>query len=287
MFIIILYDLTTNPSSLTEKIKNTCMLYLKESEKFSGKYLSNTENKNIILCELLLYCLFYDKYGADFRKKASENPDYSCILLKCENTFKYAENNNLYRVIKKELLSLNSIFGQFFSRNFTEEENYEKTEINFFDSEKPKEEFYINILISYVMNEKNRKKFSGNQKKLILLPGCMRKFNNGKCMASETPEGLLCRKCSDKCNVRKYSEIYDIRIIPHGKEMKAKYNFENYKSVVGVACISELAEGGYLTEVLGLCSQCVLLTSQGCKNWNKEEMTDIDSSALKETMNAE
>ncbi|MCS7143559.1 MAG: DUF116 domain-containing protein [Archaeoglobaceae archaeon] len=102
----------------------------------------------------------------------------------------------------------------------------------------------------------------------IFLPQCIR--NSKSCQAELTEKGYICKRCN-KCPVPEiidyakslgYEHIY---VVPGGSMIyKILKETKDIKSVLGVACLSEVCEGIERLYPLGFPIQAVQLLKAGC-----------------------
>ncbi|WP_432408394.1 DUF116 domain-containing protein [Wukongibacter sp. M2B1] len=179
-----------------------------------------------------------------------------------------------------------------FTRNVNKflEENYHKhkwKEDNVYCGRK-RIEYHLNMVGAEIMNRAFREDFLKTEEKRLLLPICMRFHCNSDCKAERSTEGYLCTGCTNHCNVNYLTQMgrkYGIKvfIIPHESAAFTKGKIEKNKiGIIGVACVLNLASGGWKAKELGFVPQCVLLDYCGCKNhWSdSDEATEINISKL-------
>jgi len=154
-------------------------------------------------------------------------------------------------------------------------------------------EYHLNMVGAEIMNRAFKKDFNNRSQKALLLPGCMRIYQEN-CKAKETNLGLRCGRCLKNCNVNQLTNLgdkygFEVVIISHESSAFSKSSKEdrNELGIIGVACVSNLIAGGWKSDSLGIPAQCVLLDSASCKNhWHDEGVpTDINVDRLLELMN--
>lgn len=144
-------------------------------------------------------------------------------------------------------------------------------------------EYHMNMVGAEILNRAYREDYLKTQKRLVLLPACMR-LNPKICKAVKTSMGYACARCSEGCKINKYSKLgerenFKVYIIHHQSEaLKKKDIKEGTIGIIGVTCVLNLIEGGLNAKELGFVPQCVLLDYCGCKeHWNKDGfVTDIN-----------
>lgn len=143
-------------------------------------------------------------------------------------------------------------------------------------------EYHLNMAGAELMNRAFRKDFDKTDMKVVLVPGCMRKYMNIECKAKRVREGLICEGCSPECNVNQLREMgkknsthekFEVYIIPHASDLSLWSPREGRHSlgVVASACVTTLVEGGWELKRYDVPAQCVLLDNSGCKkHWHDE-----------------
>lgn len=152
-------------------------------------------------------------------------------------------------------------------------------------------EYHLNMVGADIMNRIFRKAFVQTDKKLLLLPACMRLLPDQKCKAKESEYGIKCMRCSNDCQVNQLTKLgskhnFDVVVVSHESSISSaipgKKMFDGNTGVIGVACVLNLISGGLKLKEMGVPAQCVLLDYCGCKNhWHDEGMpTCINVSKL-------
>jgi hypothetical protein len=141
-------------------------------------------------------------------------------------------------------------------------------------------EYHLNMVGADIMNRIFRESFVKTDKKLLLLPACMRLFPNQKCKAKESEYGIKCMRCSKDCQVNQLTKLgiennFDVVIVPHESSISSAISGEKTidgnTGVIGVACVLNLISGGLKLKEMGVPAQCVLLDYCGCKkHWHDE-----------------
>ena len=135
-----------------------------------------------------------------------------------------------------------------------------------------------------IKNVIHRPTFIEAKKKALFLPQCLRKNTHGSCKATFKPEipSHFCNACSSNCLVNRATVIgkqrgYDIYIIDGGSCIARIMERNSYDAVVGVACPPEIKLAENYLEELGIPSQGVPLTKNGCvfTKFNLESLEKI------------
>ena len=146
-------------------------------------------------------------------------------------------------------------------------------------------EYHLNMAGAELLNNAFRNDFNKGEKKVVLVPGCMRGRPEGKCEAVRVKEGLICSDCLPGCRVNKLrkegkrrtgNEAFEVYIIPHASDLSlwSPKPGEPVKSVVASACVTTLVEGGWELKRYNVPAQCVLLDYCGCsKHWSEKGIT--------------
>jgi uncharacterized protein len=139
-------------------------------------------------------------------------------------------------------------------------------------------EYHLNMVGAELMNRAFRPEYLTTEKKVLLLPGCMRHYTNDECKAERVKEGLICKDCTPECNVNRMRNMgkkynFDVYIIPHASDLSLWSPNKGRKStgVVASACVTTLVEGGWELKRYDVPAQCILLDCSGCKkHWHSE-----------------
>ncbi len=214
------------------------------------------------------------------------------------NTFK-AEHSEL--IIRKSVefsehftAICNNYIGNFIpnldSFLTSHKKNYKFKE-NYFFTKRTREEYYINMIGSELLNREFKPNFDKTSHKTVLLPSCMRPSNGENCKAHDIKGNLYCSSCNNECNIHKIdSELkklgYQSCIMPHSSgfsKFLSKWKNQNNTGLIGVACALNLMKGGYEMKKLEIPSQCVLLDFCGCKkHWSENGVaTNLNFNQLK------
>jgi hypothetical protein len=141
-------------------------------------------------------------------------------------------------------------------------------------------EYHLNMVGAELLNNAFKTEFTKAEKKVVLVPGCMRGRPEGECEAVKFKEGLVCSDCTPGCRVNQLRKsgrrpsgdhAYDVYIIPHASDLSlwSPRPGEPVRSVVASACVTTLVEGGWELKRYNVPAQCVLLDYCGCrKHWH-------------------
>jgi len=157
-------------------------------------------------------------------------------------------------------------------------------------------EYHINLFGAEIMNNIFQKKFNDRQKKVIFLPICMKSIESHICNAIKDKLGLKCIACKDNCNIGnivrnlniKESDEVSVYIVSHSSSILSNLSADEKcnMSIVGVACINNLIEGGWKISSFNIPPQCVILDYVGCKkHWTpKNIQTNLNFSKLEDIL---
>jgi len=137
-------------------------------------------------------------------------------------------------------------------------------------------EYHLNMVGAELMNRAFLREFTKTDRKVVLVPGCMRTHNDKNCMAKKVKEGLLCADCESVCRVNVLRKVgqkenFDVYVIPHASDLTlwAPKPGRPKRGVIASACVTTLVEGGWELKRYGIPAQCVLLDYSGCKkHWH-------------------
>jgi uncharacterized protein len=140
-------------------------------------------------------------------------------------------------------------------------------------------EYHLNMVGAEILNKALKDRFVRAQRKIVLLPTCMRSRPAEECRAISRGPERKCTACNSECNIGKtcsqLSKVgMETYLIPHSSDFSRFLKYwkdEPDVALVGVACVLNLMMGGYEMLNLGIASQCVYLDHCGCKkHWDKE-----------------
>jgi hypothetical protein len=169
------------------------------------------------------------------------------------------------------------------------QKEYQGREDEFF-CQKPEAEYHLNMFAASVMNRALRPGFEQTQRRVVLLPGCMRR-DEYRCQMEEANGGLFCAGCRPDCAVNQIrkeglSEGFETRIILHSTKFSqslAQWRGQTEVGVVASGCVLNLISGGYQFRRGKIPSQCLPLDYCGCrKHWDKVgKPTDLSLDRLR------
>ncbi len=173
------------------------------------------------------------------------------------------------------------------------ENNLKEHEFNedFIMCNRQRVEYHVNMVGAEIMNRVYRKDFLETQYKLLLLPSCMRKFDDSLCKATHEDFGSKCSRCTNDCNIFELVKLgqvhnFNVRIIYHSSDTPTKDSNQSLSpdntGLIGVACLLNLISGGWKAKSMGFHPQCVILNFCGCrKHWHEKGIpTSIDIKQL-------
>lgn len=137
-------------------------------------------------------------------------------------------------------------------------------------------EYHMNMVGTEILNRAFRRDFLQTERKLVLLPPCMKARPADRCEATMTPFGERCGACEPGCRVHQITKLgekqgFNVLILPHELNVfsngKMVPEQDGALGVVGVACPLTNVTGGWETKRLGVPAQGVLLDYCGC-SWH-------------------
>ncbi|MEA4957126.1 MAG: DUF116 domain-containing protein [Methanobrevibacter sp.] len=285
-------NINKNIDDITNKINKTDKT--NKTNKNINKSINNESIKQSVLCESI------ENEGINLNRFKIK-----LLLEYLEATGDYKESLKHLNIWKEFLLSkdeytINSYLDSIFSftswfENYAKGElhnytnNVENFKANFLEDHLNNEdiifcgrselEYHINLFGAEVMNEIFQERFRDRNKKAILLPTCMKIPNYNKCKAINDRLGSRCISCSNKCNIGNINENLDddipVYVVSHSSSILSNLNDYDKTniSIVGVACINNLIEGGWKISSYNIPPQCVILDYVGCKkHWTPEDI---------------
>ena len=158
-------------------------------------------------------------------------------------------------------------------------------------------EYHLNLLSVIVLNYAWHDKYEITEKKLLVLPGCMRPSAGLNCPAKATRLGLFCTRCTEECAVNRVQQVaqqhgIETVVIQHQSTVFSQQHAESIReegyAIIGVACALSLQAGGWKAQDAGIPAQCVPLLFPGCaRHWAEENdlITEIDIGYLIDIIN--
>lgn len=152
-------------------------------------------------------------------------------------------------------------------------------------------EYHLNMVGAQIMNDALCTEFQVSQKKVVLLPTCMRNVPETGCKSQASDLVRECIGCNANCNIGRVKQslnnhMHSVFLIPHSSNFSRflrKWQGQKDTALIGVACVPNLIMGGYEMQSLGIPSQCVFLDYCGCqKHWSPERPipTNLDLNRL-------
>jgi len=139
-------------------------------------------------------------------------------------------------------------------------------------------EYHLNMVAAEVMNRGLRADFDRTQRKVVLVPTCMRGRRAESCGAQMDGVDMTCTGCDPDCAVNRITQRISgqgarVYLVPHASgfsQWLERWQREPEVGVTAVACILNILPGGYEMRARGIASQCVPLDYPGCrKHWNR------------------
>jgi hypothetical protein len=140
-------------------------------------------------------------------------------------------------------------------------------------------EYHLGMVAAEVMNDGLREDFLSKQRKVLLLPTCMRGAKKDQCKAVLRGLDMICARCDPACAInrisgRMRSKGVQVYMVPHATGFSRwleRWQDDPNVGVAAVACMLNILPGGYEMRARGIASQCVPLDYPGCeKHWTRE-----------------
>ena len=137
-------------------------------------------------------------------------------------------------------------------------------------------EYHLGMLGTELLNRAYRRRFLAAEKKVVIVPPCMRLQPEEKCQALATPMGAKCQGCTADCRVNHITQIgeeqgFAVYIIPDQLRVFQPGGEGGNLGVVGVSCALTNWSGGWEADALGIPAQGVLLDYVGCTyHWDMD-----------------
>jgi uncharacterized protein len=137
-------------------------------------------------------------------------------------------------------------------------------------------EYHLGMYGTQLLSRINRERFLSTQRRIVIVPPCMRALPDGECKAVATPLGARCQACTPGCQVNQATRLgekrgFEVYMIP---DQLSHISAEGGKSsggvgMVGVSCALTNWSGGWDADELGVPAQGVLLDYVGCSyHWD-------------------
>lgn len=159
-------------------------------------------------------------------------------------------------------------------------------------------EYHLGLLGTEVLNRVYRARFEAADRKLVIVPPCLRTPLEGStCQAEQTPLGARCRNCNPACRVHQLTMMgqqqgFLVYSIPDDELSRVCVSSGQAGSggigVVGLSCALTNWSAGWEAERLGLAAQGHLLDYAGCRcHWHPQGIpTDTNLKKLRQVVGA-
>jgi hypothetical protein len=152
-------------------------------------------------------------------------------------------------------------------------------------------EYHLNMVGTEILNRSFREDFNQTDRKVVILPPCMKAKLDSGCEAVETPLGERCMACTPGCRVHQLTKLGDkngftVLVMPHDLNVFSDdghgISRESATGIVGVSCPLTNVLGGWEMKDMGVPAQGILLDYCGCPwHWHDEGIpTDINFQQL-------
>jgi hypothetical protein len=152
-------------------------------------------------------------------------------------------------------------------------------------------EYHLGMLGTELLSRAYRERFLETQRKVVILPPCMRGQPEGTCKALPTPLGDHCMDCTPGCPIRAVTKLgerkgFEVYMMPDElrKFKSGSPQGKNTFGVVGVSCALTNWSGGWDLDKEGIPGQGLLLDFVGCSyHWDKHGIpTEVNLHKLRE-----
>ena len=137
-------------------------------------------------------------------------------------------------------------------------------------------EYHLGMLGTELLNRAYRRRFLSADKKVVIVPPCMRIQPEEECLALPTPMGAKCQGCTPDCRVNQITQLgeeqgFAVYIIPDQLRVFKPGGESSRMGVVGVSCALTNWSGGWEVDSMGIPAQGVLLDYVGCTyHWDMD-----------------
>lgn len=164
---------------------------------------------------------------------------------------------------------------------------YRLREDNFFCG-RQEIEYHFNMIGTEILNRAYRDDFLKTDRKVVLLPPCMKAKLEAGCEAISTPIGEKCMACTPTCRVHQLTKLgkkhgFTVMVMPHDMKVFSKNGKKSgLTGIVGISCPLTNTSGGWEMKSVGVPAQGVLLDYCGCPwHWHDDGIaTDINFNQL-------
>ena len=151
-------------------------------------------------------------------------------------------------------------------------------------------EYHLGLLGTELLSQAYRARFLETQRKVVILPPCMRAQPEEVCEAVPTPLGKRCHGCTPGCAIWAVTRLgekrgFDVFMMPDElRTFRSGGQGENTFGVVGVSCALTNWSGGWDLDKEGIPGQGLPLDFVGCSyHWDKNGIpTEVNLKALVE-----
>jgi hypothetical protein len=159
---------------------------------------------------------------------------------------------------------------------------------------RPRVEYHLNMVGDELLNRAYRQNFLAVDRKVVIVPPCMRLRGEEGCRAVSTPFGSKCAACDPACRVNRLAQLgaergFAVLILGEleiysPRESVASENGNT--GIVGVSCVLTNAPGGWDARRMGIPAQGVPLDYCGCTyHWHDPGIpTDVDFARIVDTV---
>jgi len=218
-----------------------------------------------------------------WRDFLSQNPQKTVVTLKLATTLAAWFESRAVEILGQYTNNVN-----YFLKN--KHPQYRWREDNFFCGRK-EVEYHFSMVGTEILNRAYRDEFLQTDRKIVLLPPCMKAKLEDGCKAISTPIGEKCMACTPSCRVHQLSKLgtkhgFTVMVMPHDMKVFSKDGEESAKKgstgIVGISCPLTNTAGGWEMKSVGVPAQGVLLDYCGCPwHWHKDGIpTDINFDQL-------
>ena len=149
-------------------------------------------------------------------------------------------------------------------------------------------EYHLNMVVAQWMQQENLQAYVETDRLSVVLPHCLCPTPED-CEAEWTGNRYNCLQCKPNCPVSSVQELCncysaEMVLIEHASGfaswIKDTVQVENH-GIVGIACVSNLIEGGFEAQRRSIPVTCVPLNRPGCSQWHKQyEGSQLNLAAL-------
>ena len=138
-------------------------------------------------------------------------------------------------------------------------------------------EYHLNMVAAEIMNRGLREEFAHTEKRIVLVPTCMRGAHSLKCKAHVHGMDITCSGCDPECGVNGITQRMralgaTVYMVPHASDLsKWLKRWEKFDvGITAVACMLHILQSGFEMRERRIPSQCVPLDYPGCsKHWDR------------------